>query len=62
MQISNRTTKGAEDFFEIGHSAVASSIDEAVIKSDIIFLYLADDASINKNVEKIYSRGMSRAS
>src|SRR2546423_15488747 len=52
--IFNRTTKRAEDLSsKIGHSTVASSIDEAVAKSDIIFICLGDDASINENVEKI---------
>jgi|ERR1700722_10331925 glutamyl-tRNA reductase len=59
--ISNRTAKRAEDFSKIGYSTVASSIDETVAKSDIIFLCLADDTSINENVEKIL-KGMSRAS
>ena len=52
--IFNRTTKRAQDLSSnIGHSTVASSIDEAVAKSDIIFICLGDDASINENVEKI---------
>ena len=52
--IFNRTTKRAEDLSsKIGHSTVASSIDEAVAKSDMIFICLGDDASINENVEKI---------
>src|SRR5271155_3585680 len=42
-----------EDCSKIGHSTVASSINEAITKSNIIFLCLADDASINKKVGKI---------
>src|SRR2546423_460332 len=52
--IFNRTTKRAEDLSsKIGHSTVASSIDEAVAKADISFNRPGDDAAINENVEKI---------
>lgn len=52
--IYNRTIKRAEDLSsKLGHSTVASSIEEAVAKSDIIFICVADDAAITENVGKI---------
>jgi 3-hydroxyisobutyrate dehydrogenase-like beta-hydroxyacid dehydrogenase len=52
--IFNRTIKRAEDLSsKIGHSTVAPSIGEAVVKSDIIFICLGDDAAITENVNKI---------
>jgi 3-hydroxyisobutyrate dehydrogenase-like beta-hydroxyacid dehydrogenase len=52
--IFNRTIKRAEDLSsKIGHSTVASSIEEAVAKSDIIFICLGDDAAITENVNKM---------
>jgi len=52
--IFNRTVKRAEDLSsKIGNSTVASSIDEAASKSDIIFICLGDDAAIKDNVETI---------
>jgi 3-hydroxyisobutyrate dehydrogenase-like beta-hydroxyacid dehydrogenase len=52
--IYNRTIKRAEDLSsKLGHSTVASSIEEAVAKSDIIFICVGDDAAITENVEKI---------
>jgi 3-hydroxyisobutyrate dehydrogenase-like beta-hydroxyacid dehydrogenase len=56
MQIFNRTAKARQDLSKIGHSTVASSIEEAVTKSDIIFLCLADNAWIDENMEKITQR------
>ena len=57
--IFNRTTKRAQDLSsKIGDSTVASSIDEAVAKSDIIFICLGDDGSINENVEKMLKGGV----
>jgi hypothetical protein len=41
---------------KIGHSTVASSIDEAVTKSGIVLLCLADTVSIDENMEKIAQR------
>jgi 3-hydroxyisobutyrate dehydrogenase-like beta-hydroxyacid dehydrogenase len=52
--IFNRTIKRAEDLSsKIGHSTVAPSIGEAVVKSDIIFICLGDDAAITENLNKI---------
>lgn len=52
--IFNRTVKRAEDLSsKLGHSTVASSIEEAVKKSDIIFICLGDDDAIKSNVETI---------
>jgi 3-hydroxyisobutyrate dehydrogenase-like beta-hydroxyacid dehydrogenase len=52
--IFNRTTKRAEDLSsEIGHSIVASSIEEAAAKADMIFICLGDDTAVQENVEKI---------
>lgn len=52
--IYNRTIKRAEDLSsKLGHSTVASSIEEVVAKSDIIFICVADDAAITENVKKM---------
>jgi 3-hydroxyisobutyrate dehydrogenase-like beta-hydroxyacid dehydrogenase len=52
--IYNRTIKRAEDLSStLGHSTVASSLEEAVAKSDIIFICVGDDAAVTENVEKI---------
>jgi len=54
LLIFNRTTKRAEDLSsKIGHSTVASSIEEAASKADIIFICLGDDAAIKENVDTI---------
>jgi len=52
--IFNRTTQRAHDLSaKIGHSTVASSIEEATAKSDIIFYCLGDDASVVSILEEI---------
>lgn len=51
--IFNRTTKRAVDLsnsLPSGKSAVASSIDEAVSKADIVFTCVGDDAAINETI------------
>jgi 3-hydroxyisobutyrate dehydrogenase-like beta-hydroxyacid dehydrogenase len=52
--IFNRTQKRAKDMSESlpsGKSTVASSIDEAVSESDIIFTCVGDDAAINETID-----------
>ena len=52
--IFNRTTKRAHDFSsKLGHSIVASSIEDAVSKSDIIFICLGDDAAVKDTINHI---------
>ena len=52
--IFNRTTKKAEDLSsKIGHSTIASSIEDAVSRSDLIFYCLGDDDSIKQTVDLI---------
>ena len=54
--VYNRTTKRAEDFAsarESGKTKVVSTIDEAVKVSDIIFICLGDDKSIQDAVSQI---------
>jgi 3-hydroxyisobutyrate dehydrogenase-like beta-hydroxyacid dehydrogenase len=47
LLIYNRTASRANELSSrIGHSAVASSIEDTVSKSDIIFLCLGDDAAV----------------
>ncbi|KAF7509196.1 hypothetical protein GJ744_008256 [Endocarpon pusillum] len=47
LLLYNRTTSRASDVSsEIGHSAVATSIEDAVSKSDIIFLCLGHDIAV----------------
>jgi 3-hydroxyisobutyrate dehydrogenase-like beta-hydroxyacid dehydrogenase len=47
LLIYNRTTSRANELSSrIGHSIVASSIEDTVSKSDIIFLCLGDDAAV----------------
>jgi 3-hydroxyisobutyrate dehydrogenase-like beta-hydroxyacid dehydrogenase len=52
--IFNRTEKRATDLAKSlpsGKSSVASSIDEAVSKADIIFTCVGDDAAINETID-----------
>ena len=52
--VFNRTEKRALDFSKSlpsGKSTVASTIDEAVSKSDIIFTCVGDDAAINETID-----------
>jgi 3-hydroxyisobutyrate dehydrogenase-like beta-hydroxyacid dehydrogenase len=52
--IFNRTTKRSVELcgsLPSGKSVVASSIDEAVSKSDIIFTCVGDDAAITKTID-----------
>lgn len=52
--IFNRTNKRAVDFSQklpSGKSTVASTIEEAVSKSDIIFTCVADDAAIHETID-----------
>lgn len=52
--IFNRTQKRATDLnakLSSGKSTVASSLDEAVSKADIIFTCLGDDAAIKDTIE-----------
>lgn len=52
--IYNRTTKRAEDLSaKIGNSTVASSIQDAASKADIIFYCLGDDAAVLSTLEEI---------
>ncbi len=45
--IYNRTTRRASDLSsKLSHSSVATSVEDAVSKSDIIFLCLGDDAAV----------------
>lgn len=54
LQIYNRTVSKAEALSKkIGHSTVASSIDDLVSKSDIIFYCLGDDQSVLDQVDTI---------
>jgi 3-hydroxyisobutyrate dehydrogenase-like beta-hydroxyacid dehydrogenase len=47
LLIYNRTTSRADELSSrIGHSTVASSIEDTVAKSDMIFLCLGDDAAV----------------
>ena len=53
LMIFNRTTKRATDLKEklpSGKSIVVSSIDEAVSKSDIIFICLGDDPAVKDTI------------
>jgi 3-hydroxyisobutyrate dehydrogenase-like beta-hydroxyacid dehydrogenase len=52
--IFNRTKKRADDLSQkltSGKSTVASTIEEAVSKSDIIFTCVGDDAAINETID-----------
>ena len=52
--IFNRTTKRAEDLCsKIGHSTVASSIEDAVLTSEIIFICMGDDIAVRDTVDHI---------
>jgi len=52
--IYNRTQSRATDLSrKIGHSTVATSIEEAVSKSDIIFTCLGDDPAIKSAIEAV---------
>lgn len=54
LLIFNRTKSRADDLSaKIGHSTVASSIEEIVSKSDILFYCLGDDASVLEMVDKM---------
>jgi 3-hydroxyisobutyrate dehydrogenase-like beta-hydroxyacid dehydrogenase len=58
--IFNRTTKRAEDFSKsipFGKSVVASSITDAVSKSDIIFTCVGDDAAVNETLDAALKSG-----
>jgi len=52
--IYNRTIQRAHDLSaKIGNSTVASSVQEAASKADIIFFCLGDDAAVISNLEEI---------
>ena len=52
--IFNRTTKRAHDLSsKLGHSTVASSIEDAVSKSDVVFICLGDDAAVKDTINHI---------
>ena len=52
--IFNRTTKRAHDLSsKLGHSTVASSIEDAASKSDIVFICLGDDAAVKDTINHI---------
>lgn len=51
--IYNRTASKAETLSgKIGHSTVSPSLTEAVLKSDIIFVCLGDDAAVQSNIKE----------
>jgi 3-hydroxyisobutyrate dehydrogenase-like beta-hydroxyacid dehydrogenase len=51
LLVYNRTTSRARDLFsKVGQSTVASSIGDAVSKSDIIFICLGDDAAVQDTI------------
>lgn len=55
LHIFNRTTKRAKDLCNSlppGKSVVASTIEDAVIYSDIIFTCVGDDAAIKETIDK----------
>lgn len=53
LLIYNRTTSRASDLSsKIGHSTVASTIDDAVPTSDIIFLCLGDDGAVQDTIKQ----------
>lgn len=57
--IFNRTQKRATDLsnsLPSGKSTIASSIDDAVSKSDIIFTCVGDDAAINETIDAALKR------
>ena len=54
LVVYNRTTQRAQDLSsKIGHSKVASSIEEAVSSADIIFYCLGDDKAVASIVDEI---------
>ena len=52
--IYNRTTQRAEDLSKkLGHTTVATSVEEAVLKADIIFICVGDDAAAQSTIEAV---------
>lgn len=59
LLIFNRTTSRAEDLSaKIGHSKVASSVEDLVSKCDIIFYCLGDDEGVLSMVETMLKAGV----